>query len=134
MFLTVIGSHLYKLLCNLVSPYRPTNLSLVNSTKVIKQHLVPKSTIIAERHEKIQKSCENIGTYLASLKQLAEICKHKGILEEALRDQLVCGLKSEAYKSDYLLKQILEIFQAMEAATKQLNYKDGHPWTQQIIV
>ena len=92
MFLTVIGSHLYKLLCNLVSPYRPTNLSLVNSTKVIKQHLVPKSTIIAERHEKIQKSCENIGTYLASLKQLAEICKHKGILEEALRDQLVCGL------------------------------------------
>ena len=108
VFLTVIGSHLYKLLRNLVSPAKPI--------------------IIAERlkfRKRIQKPGENIATYLAFLKQLAETCDFKAFLDEALRDQLVCGLRSEAIQKHLLteaqldLKKALEISQAMEAATKQ---------------
>lgn len=64
-------------------------------------------------------------TYLTSLKQLAVTCDFKNFLEKALRDQLVCGLKSEAIQryllteSELNLTKALEIAQATEAATKQ---------------
>ena len=64
-------------------------------------------------------------TYLAFLKQLAETCDFKAFLDKALRDQLVCGLRSEAIQKHLLtearagFEKALEISQAMEAATKQ---------------
>ena len=48
VFLTVIGSHLYKLLRNLVSPSKPAEKSYEELTTV-KQHLVAKQIVIAER-------------------------------------------------------------------------------------
>jgi len=48
VFLTVIGSHLYKLLHNLVSPAKPVDKPHEDLTKMLKQHLVPKPIIIAE--------------------------------------------------------------------------------------
>ena len=99
MFLTVIGSHLYKLLRNLVSSSKPAEKTYEQLTAVIKQHLVPKPIVIAEslRFRKcMQKSGESISTYLASLKQLAETCDFKVFPDEALRDKLVCGHRSEA--------------------------------------
>ena len=67
----------------------------------------------------MQKSGESISAYLASLKQLAETCDFKGFLDEALRDQLVCGLRSEPIQkcllteADLDLKTALEISKAM---------------------
>ena len=128
VFLTVIGSHLYKLLRNLVSLNKPSEKSYEQLTTVLKQHLVPKPIVIAERlkfRRCMQKHDENVATYLASLKQLAEACDFKGFLHEALRDQLVCGLRSEAIQkrllteADLDLKKAFEISQAMEAATRQ---------------
>ena len=128
VFLTVIGSHLYKLLRNLVSPSKPAEKTYEQLTTVIKQHLVPKPIVIVERlrfHKRMQKSGESISTYLASLKQLAKTCDFKAFLDEALRDQLVCGLRSEAIQkrlltvADLDLKKALEISKTMEAATKQ---------------
>ena len=124
----MVGSHLYKLQRNLVSPSKPAEKSYDELTTVLKQHLVPKPIVIAERlkfRRRVQKPGENIATYLASLKQLAETCDYKAFLNEALRDQLVCGLKSKAIQkrllteADLDLKKALEISQAMEAATKQ---------------
>ena len=110
VFLTVIGSHLYKLLRILVSPSKPAEKTYEQLTSVIKQHLVPKPIVIAERlrfRKRMQEFGESISTYLASLKQLAETCDFKAFLDEALRDQLVCGLRSEAIqKNVYLQKQI----------------------------
>ena len=111
-----------------MSPAKPADKSYEELTQVLKQHLVPKPIIIAERlkfRKRIQKPGENIATYLAFLKQLAETCDFKAFLDEALRDQLVCGLRSEAIQKRLLteaeldLKKALEISQAMEAATKQ---------------
>lgn len=139
VFLTVVGSHLYKLLRNLVSPSKPAEKSYDEITTVLKQHLVPKPIVIAERlkfRRCVQKPGENIATYLVSLKQLAETCDYKAFLNEAPRDQLVRGLKSEAIQKHLLteadldLKKALEISQAMEAATKQIrSYKEQHRLT-----
>ena len=106
----------------------PAEKSYDGLTTVLKQHPVPKPIVKAERLKFcrcIQKPGENIATYLASLKQLAETYDCKAFLNEALRDQLVCGLESEAIQkcllteADLDLKKALEISQAMEAATKQ---------------
>lgn len=139
VFLTVVGSYLYKLLRNLVSPSKPAEKSYDEITTVLKQHLVPKPIVIAERlkfRRCVQKPGENIATYLVSLKQLAETCDYKAFLNEAPRDQLVRGLKSEAIQKHLLteadldLKKALEISQAMEAATKQIrSYKEQHRLT-----
>ena len=73
----------------------------------------------------MQKSGESISTYLAFLKQLAETCDFKAFLDKALRDQLVCGIRSEAIQkrlltdADLDLKKALEISKTMEAATRQ---------------
>ena len=48
LFLTVIGSHLYKLLHDLVSPNKPAEKSYDELTTVLKQHMVPKPIVIAE--------------------------------------------------------------------------------------
>ena len=105
VFLIVIGSHLYKLLRNLVSPSKPAEKTYEQLTAVIKQHLVPKPIVIAERlrfHKRMQKSGESISRYLVSLKQLA-------FLDEALRDQLVCGLRSEAIRKCLLTEADLDL-------------------------
>jgi len=112
----------------LVSPAKLIDKSYENLTKVLKQHLVPKPIIIAERlnfHRRTQKPGENIATYLASLKQLAKTCDYKEFLNEALRDQLVCGLRSKVMQKCLLteteldLRKALEISQAMGTAIKQ---------------
>lgn len=46
---TVIGSHFYKLLQNLLSLTKPAEKSYQDLIKVLKDHLVPKPVVIAER-------------------------------------------------------------------------------------
>lgn len=59
---------------------------------------------------------------MAELRRLAASCAFEAYLEEALRDRLVCGLKSEAIQKCLLaeaspsLARVLEIAQGMEAA------------------
>ena len=72
-----------------MSPSKPAEKSYNELTTVLKQHLVPKPIVIAERLKfcrRIQKPGENIATYLASLKQLVETCDYKAPLNEALMD------------------------------------------------
>jgi len=101
----------------LVSPAKPADKSYDDLTKVLKQHLVPKPIIIVERLKfcrRTQKPGENIATYLASLKQLTETCDYKEFLNETLRDQLVCGLRSETIQKCLLTETELDLKKALE--------------------
>ena len=51
---------------------------------------------------------------MAFLKQLAETCDFKAFLDEALRDQLVCNLKSEAIQKCLLTEAELDLKKALE--------------------
>ena len=44
---------------------------------------------------------ENVAQYKAELQRLSEHCDFKDYLSEALRDRLVCGLRSEGHSGDY---------------------------------
>ena len=125
VFLSVIGAKTYSLLCDLVSPASPKDKSLEQLADVLKKHFEPKPLIIAERftfHRRNQSTSESILEYVAELRCLATYCEFGGYREQALRDRLVCGLRSEniqkrlSSEADLTLARAIEIAQGMEAA------------------
>ena len=98
VLLTVMGSQAYALLSNLVAPAKPGEKSYAELKKAMLDHLKPKPLVIAERfrfHRRNQTEGEGIAQYMAELRRLADRCKFGNHLEEALRDRLVCGIRSE---------------------------------------
>ena len=125
LFLTVLGGNTYGLLHNLMAPDNPRDKSFETITGVLKAHFEPKPPIIAHFHRRDQAQGESVAEYLAELRRLASKCNFGAYLDEALRDRLVCGQRSEAIQKRLLsepeptLARVLEITQGMEAAHKQ---------------
>ena len=127
VFLSVVGSKTYSLLRNLVAPALPQNKTLDQLVAILKSHFEPKPVIIAERfhfHRRSQAMGESIAEYLAELRRLSTHCAFGDYLEQALRDRLVCGIRSESIQKKLLaeaeltLKRAVEIAVGMEAAEK----------------
>ena len=80
---------------NLVAPDKPADKKFADIVQIMKDHLNPKPLVIAERfkfHKREQKEGESIAQYVAALRKLADTCDFKDLLEQALRDRLVCVL------------------------------------------
>ena len=141
MFLTVIGGRAYALLRNLLAPTKPADKSYGELVKVMKNHLKPTPPVIAERfkfHRRNQRDGETVAQYLAEMRKLTEQCDLKEYLEEALRDRLVCGLRSEAIQRKLLVEESLtlqrayEIAHSMEIANRQAS--ELQPSTKMAVV
>ena len=69
--------------------------------------------------------CESVAAYMAELRKMASKCQFRDYLEEALRDRLVCGLRSGAVQKKLLvidgltLQKAYEVAQGEELARKQ---------------
>ena len=116
--LTLVGPETYLLLKSLVSPQRPVDLSFDEITARLKSHLTPRRLIVAERfkfHQRTQKDGEAIATFVAELRRLASTCNFGEFLSEALRDQLVCGIRSSSTQRK-LLSEERSFEQAMQMA------------------
>ena len=125
VLLTAIGGKTYALLSNLLAPQKPSTKSFNELSTILKDHFKPKPVIIAERfhfHRRNQAAGETVAEYLAELRRLATHCEFKDYLSEALRDRLVCGLRSESIQknllacADLMLAKAIEVAQSMEAA------------------
>ena len=128
VFLTVIGAQTYSLLSSLVAPDKPSTKTYEDLTTVLKNHLKPKTLVIAERfkfHKRNQGENESVAAYMAELRKMASKCQFRDYLEEALRDRLVCGLRSGAVQKKLLvidgltLQKAYEVAQGEELARKQ---------------
>ena len=100
--LLVLGLRHYSLIRGLVSPTKPENKTLAQLTDILKKHYDPEPIVIAERfcfYQRTQKSGESVSDFLASLRKLASRCKFGVFPSKVLRDQLVCGLNSEAIQN-----------------------------------
>ncbi|XP_050562620.1 uncharacterized protein LOC118270762 [Spodoptera frugiperda] len=96
--IAVMGDEAYELLCNLASPHKPAELKYERAIELLHHHLEPTPSVLAERYrfkQRRQASEENVAAYVAELKKLARHCKFKEGLNENLRDQFVCGLRSD---------------------------------------
>ena len=96
--LNVMGAKTYSLLRTLVAPSQPKEKTMEELVAVLKQHYEPKRLIIARWfyfHHCDQAAQETIAEYIAELCKLATPCEFGQYLDQALRDRLVCGLRSE---------------------------------------
>src|SRR5207253_8470355 len=99
ILITCIGGESYSLLRNICAPVTPASKSYAELIKLMKEHLSPKPLVIAERfhfHMRTQGDKESVAQFVALLKSLTEFCDFAAFRKDALRDRLVCGLRSTA--------------------------------------
>ena len=125
--ITVVGSKTYALLSDLLVPVKPADKSYKELKDVLKAHLKPKPLIIAERfqfHQRSQQTGEDVASYMAALRRLADKCSYGAHLEEALRDRFVCGLQGAAIQRKLL---------AIDGLTLKTTYKQPTAWRLQTV-
>ena len=125
VFLNCVGGTTYRILRNLVAPENPMNMSFEAVVGKLAEHFNPKPIIIVERyhfHKRDQAPTESLAEYVAELRCLAARCNFGTYLDDALRDRLVCGLRSKSVQkrllseSDLDLSKAVRIANTMEAA------------------
>ena len=125
VLLSVIGAKTYSLLRSLTAPDKPQDKSYAELSEILQAHFEPKPLLIAERfhfYRRNQADGESIAEFVAELRRLATHCEFGDQLNDALRDRLVCGLKSESAQKRLLseakltLSRALEIAQGLESA------------------
>ncbi|CAN8030838.1 unnamed protein product [Ixodes persulcatus] len=129
VFLTVLGEKAYVTLRNLQLPKTPTQVKYEEAVAVLRQHYAPKRWIVTERYRfyrRNQESSESIAQFIVELKRLAMTCSFGSFLEEALRDRLIAGLRTDSIRCRLLAlpgneitwERVCNIATAMEAAQK----------------
>ena len=141
MFLSVCGASTYELIRSLVAPDKPTDKTLVELTKLVKDHLTPRPSSIVQRfhfNARTQSENESVSQYVAELRKLAETCEFDASLENMLRDRLVCGLRDPKTQRRLLAESQLtfgkafEIAQASELAEKSVKDLQGQSQTDSV--
>lgn len=98
VFLSIIDPTTYGVLKNLVQPDLPKEKRYKDLVKVLLGHYMPKPLVISERfkfNKRNQKEGESVNSYVVELKRQSTHCEFGAFLPEAIRDSLVCGLRSE---------------------------------------
>lgn len=97
IFLSCVGSECYRIARNLSSPKLPSELPYEDLILLLRSYFTPKVNIVSERykfHKRTQGEKEPVNQYMNCLRQMASTCQFGAFLEEALRDQFVCGLRN----------------------------------------
>ena len=129
VLLIVLGSRTYGVLRNVLVPQKPGGKLCDELTETLQSHFNPKPVVIAKRfqfHRRVQAAEESLAEYVAELKKLAQSCNFGQHLDEALRDRLVCSMKSQGAQRRLLAEPdltqdtALEIALATEAMEKNI--------------
>ena len=113
--LTLMGGKMYALLRSISAPRKPKELNFTEIVDNLAQHVDPKPIIIAERYKlHKQEESETVRQYLATLQKLAETCEFGAYREKAIRDRIVCGLRSRSIQHKLLAEATLTLQTAVE--------------------
>lgn len=117
--LSLIGEKTYSLLRDLTSPEKPADKNFVDIVKLLKDHLSPKPSVIAERfrfNRRQQLDGKSVNEYVVKLRKVAEHCEFGENLNDTLRDRIVCGLNNEQIQRQLLSKSTLTLQKAIDIA------------------
>lgn len=118
--ISLVGDNVYELMVNLCNPKKPTDLTYEELINIVREHLQPKPSIMAERYrfrQRRQENGESIVQYIALLKKLSKDCDFKDTLNDNLRDQFVCGVSSELIRQRLFSEPELTYAKALTLAT-----------------
>ena len=136
ILLSVIGTDTYTLLRSLTAPRKPAELTYKELCDLLSSHFEPKPNAILQRYNfysTYRKQGQSVKDFVGELKGLARNCDfgktstgvnltEKLILEENLRDRLVCGVADTAIQrrllgeSDLSFDKAFQLALAMESA------------------
>ena len=129
VFLAVVGATTYKVLRDLVAPSKPGDIPFEELVQKLEEHFSPKPSEIVERfrfHTRSRKPGESVANFIASLRALSEHCNFGTVLEDMLRDRLVCGVNDDTTQKRLLAepnltyKRAVEIARGLETADKNI--------------
>ena len=98
ILLNGVGATTYRLIKTLALPGTPKDLSFDEIVKRVKLHFNPKPSPIVRRFEfntRGQKEGEAVSDFVTALRKIAEHCEFGDVLEDMLRDRIVCGIRNK---------------------------------------
>ena len=98
MFLSTIGPRAFAVLEAAWLPEDPQNLPIPNLVALLKQHFEPAGLVEANRltfHQRMQQPTESTFEYISVLQSLAVNCDWGDFYENALKSQLIVGLRHQ---------------------------------------
>ena len=119
--LTKCGADTYKLIRELCAPSKPKEKTINEIVKLMTDHLNPKKNTAMERcifSQAKQNTDESVNDFIARLKELAMSCNFTD-LDEALCNQLVCGIRDHNTKIALFSEKDLTYKKAVEIATNR---------------
>ena len=126
IFLSVVGASTFSLIEDLIAPKSVHEVPYKDLIKLLYDHFEPEDSSIVARfrfNSCIRERGESVPVYVARLRKLATSCNYEpSILEEMLRDCLVCGIGNQPLHTRLLsepgltLKSANTIAQAHESA------------------
>ena len=120
ILLTLCGAKTYSLIRDLVRPQKPTEKTYDEIVALVKAHMHPKPSEVAERFKfnlRSQNEGETVNEFVASLRRLSEHCNFGDFADSAIRDRLVCGLSSRHIQERLLTEKELKLPKAIEIAS-----------------
>lgn len=122
ILLSVCGAKTYKVIRNLATPRKPGEIPHDELDKLVGNHHNPKPLVIVQRfkfHSHFRKSGQSVANFGAKLRQLSEHCDSGTVLDDMLRDRLVCVVNSDTIQLPLTFKKALGVSLRMEMATMQ---------------
>ena len=111
VFLTVVGAATYKLLRSLLAPVKPGEKPFNDLVTKLNEHYNPAPSLIIQRyrfHSRSRAPGEFVAMFVAQLRSLSEHCKFDTVLEDMLRDCIVCGINDNPIQRHLLSEPNLD--------------------------
>ena len=105
LLVTVVSAATYKTLRNILAPAKPGDKSYSELLETLSKHFHLTPAEIVERykfHSRVRKAGESIATFVAELRSLSEYCNFGALLDDMIRDRLVCGVNDAAIQKRLL--------------------------------
>ena len=119
IFLTTCGAATYSLVRRLAAPKKPSEFTFTEIVKLAAEHYHPKWSLAVQCfrfNSRSRQVGETVVAYLAKLKRLSEHCDYGDVLQDMLRDRLICGIQDQRTQRRLLAEPDLTLQKAFEAA------------------
>ena len=119
ILLSIIGSWTYTLLQSLSFPEPPASKNYTQLKALLTQHYEPKAMVVVERfrfHRRNKLAGKSIALFMAEIRHLSATCSFGGYLNQALWNQLVCGIGSKSIQKRLLAEEEVGLDKAITLA------------------
>ena len=120
ILLNGVGAPTYRLIKTLALPGTPKDFTFEEIVDRVRNHFNPKPSPIIKRFEfntRKQREGETVAEYVAARRKIAEYCEYPvAILNDLLRDRLVCGVYDKRLQQRFLQEAKLPYDEAVRKA------------------